>query len=270
MTRNVLGRVTGYVVGISLTLSAPAYAQEESGSATVGAAADAAQAQSATGATTKPSGTRAFVSDVLHDYANLFTTRENAELAAGGVILSATTHFQDHKWSQELSPSVTPTALAPGATYGNLAFQFPLAITWWIVGHAAGSDNSADAGRDLLRVQILSSSWAYALKYAVNRTRPNGDPRSFPSGHATAAFATATVLQEHYGWKLGLPMYAAAAYVAAERVTQQKHWPSDVVAGATLGTICGRTVTLHVRRARLNVQPQAVPRGGAVIVHVQP
>lgn len=269
MTRKMLGRVIACVAGALLTLSAPAFAQEDTGSAPIGRAVETANAQAATVPAAKPSGTRAFVSDVLHDYANLFTSRENANLAAGGVILSATTHFQDHKWSQELSPTVTPTALEPGATYGNLAFQFPLAITWWIAGHAAGSDNSADAGRDLLRVQILSSSWAYALKYAVNRTRPNGDPRSFPSGHATAAFATATVLQEHYGWKLGLPMYAAAAYVAAERVTQQKHWPSDVVAGAVLGTICGRTVTLHVRRARLHVQPQAVPRGGAVIVHVQ-
>jgi membrane-associated phospholipid phosphatase len=266
MPRKARGRVIAGVVCASLKLSSAAFAQQEAAPVSVGAAIEAAEAQSATGPITKPSGTRAFVSDVLHDYANLCTSRENANLAAGGVILSATTHFQDHTWSQELSP----TALAPGATYGNLAFQFPLAITWWIVGHAAGSDNSADAGRDLLRVQILSSSWAYALKYATNRTRPNGDPRSFPSGHATAAFATATVLQEHYEWKLGLPMYAAAAYVAAERVTQQKHWPSDVVAGAALGTICGRTVTLHVRRSRLNAQPQAVPRGGAVIVHVQP
>jgi membrane-associated phospholipid phosphatase len=218
----------------------------------------------------RQSGTRAFVSDVLHDYVNVFGSRENADLAVGGTILAATAHFQDHKWSEEFSPTATPAAFEPGATYGNLAFQFPLAITWWIVGHAAGSDNSADAGRDLLRAQILGASWAYALKYAVNRTRPNGDPRSFPSGHATAAFATATVLQEHYGWKLGVPMYAVAAYVGLERVTQQKHWPSDVVVGAALGTICGRTVTLHVRRARLNVQPQAVPRGGAVFVHVQP
>lgn len=214
-------------------------------------------------------GFKTFVGDVFHDYWHMVSDLGNAQIAAGGTALAATTHFRDEKWSEEFSPQVTPTALAPGATYGNLAFQFPMAITWWIVGHAVGSDNSAEAGRDLVRAQISGASWSYALKYAVNRTRPNGDPRSFPSGHATASFATATVLQEHYGWKLGVPAYLLATYVAAERVTQQKHWPSDVVAGATLGIISGRTVTLHVRGERLAVRPHVVPGGGALLVHLQ-
>ena len=214
-------------------------------------------------------GFKGFVGDVFHDYWNMVSDLGNAQIAAGGTALAATTHFRDEKWSQEFSPEVTPTALAPGATYGNLAFQFPMAVTWWIVGHAVGSENGADAGRDLVRAQISGASWAYALKYAVNRTRPNGDPRSFPSGHATASFATAMVLQEHYGWKLGVPAFLLATYVGAERVTQQKHWPSDVVAGATLGIISGRTVTLHVRRERLALHPQVVPGGGAVLVHFQ-
>jgi hypothetical protein len=219
--------------------------------------------------TAKPSGFHSFVGDVFHDYWNFVDSMENARIAVGGGILAATVHFNDHKWSAEASPTATPASLQPGATYGNLALQFPLAITWWVVGHAAGSERGADTGRDLVRAQISAASWTYLLKYSVNRTRPNGDPRSFPSGHASASFATATVLQEHYGWKLGLPMYAAAAYVAAERVTQQKHWPSDVVFGAAIGTISGRTVTLHVRRERLTVQPHAVPGGGALIVHVE-
>ena len=213
------------------------------------------------------SGVHAFVGDVLHDYWNFVDSMENARIAAGGAALAATVHFYDHKWSEEAS---NPMTVQPGAVYGNLAFQFPLGITWWVVGHVTGSERAADAGRDLVRAQISGVSWDYLLKYSVNRTRPNGDPRSFPSGHATAAFATATVLEEHYGWKLGLPMYAVAAYVGAERVTQQKHWPSDVVFGAALGIISGRTVTLHVRRERLRIQPHAIPGGGALIVHVQP
>src|SRR5262249_23602717 len=157
----------------------------------------------------------------------------------------------------------------PGATYGNLAFQVPLAATWWIVGHVVGSERASAAGRDLLRAQISGASFTYALKYAVDRTRPNGDPRSFPSGHATAAFATATVLQEHYGWKLGLPMFALATYVGGERVTQKKHWPSDVTFGAAIGMMSGRTVTLHLRRERVELHPQAVPGGGGVLVYVR-
>ncbi len=92
--------------------------------------------------------------------------------------------------------------------------QVPLAVGWWAVSRLTESERGAAAGRDLLRAQISAVSWTYAFKYAVNRERPNGDPRSFPSGHASATFATAMVLQEHYGWKIGVPVFAAAAYTA--------------------------------------------------------
>jgi len=95
----------------------------------------------------------------------------------------------------------------------------PLAIGWWALGHAANSPGSAAAGRSLLRAQINALSWTYAFKFAVNRTRPNGDPRSFPSGHASATFATAAVLQHYYGWRVGLPVYAAASLTGASRIS---------------------------------------------------
>jgi membrane-associated phospholipid phosphatase len=140
----------------------------------------------------------------------------------------------------------------------------PLAIGWWITGHAVDSARSADAGRDLLRAQINATSWAYAWKYAVNRTRPNGDPRSFPSGHATAAFATAMVLEDHYGWKVGVPFFAAATYTSISRLTVNKHWASDVTFGAFVGIASARTVTLHLRRERFAVMPLVTPGGGGL------
>ena len=216
----------------------------------------------------QPSGTKAFVSDVFHDYWNFVSDIDNARLAAAGIVVTGTSHFFDKRLTEDVG-SNPGSGLSPGATYGNLAFQFPLAVTWWIVGHAMGSDNGADAGRDLVRAQISAVSFTYALKYAVNRTRPNGDPRSFPSGHASASFATAMVLQEHYGWKLGVPAFAVATYVGSERITQNKHWLSDVTFGAALGLISGRTVTLHLKHERLNIQPHAIPGGAAVFVHVQ-
>jgi membrane-associated phospholipid phosphatase len=77
------------------------------------------------------------------------------------------------------------------------------------------------------------------------------------------------VLQEHYGWKLGLPMFAAATYVCAERVTNTKHWPSDVVFGSAVGLMSGRTVTLRLRQRRLIVSPRAAPGGAMVVVDVR-
>src|SRR5262249_9931127 len=116
---------------------------------------------------------------------------------------------------------------------------------------------------------ISAASWTYVIKYAVGRTRPNGDPRSFPSGHTSATFATATVLQQHYGWKLGAPIFALAAYTAAERVMDEKHWARDVAFGAVGGLRSGRTVTRRLRGGgRVKISARALPGGGEVMVDV--
>ena len=212
-----------------------------------------------------PGGPGGFMRDVFSDYKHMFSV-ENAEWLAVGGAASLAIHQAD-AWiaeeTQEESATFN-TALKGGSTYGNLAAQFPLAIGWWIAGHATGSQHAASAGRDLVRAQISAMSWTYALKFAVSRDRPNGDTRSFPSGHASATFATAMVLQEYYGWKLGAPMFGLATYTAMSRLTVNKHWASDVAFGAALGMVCGRTVTVHMRHARFALAPQVVPGGAAV------
>jgi membrane-associated phospholipid phosphatase len=75
----------------------------------------------------------------------------------------------------------------------------------------------------------------YVLKPVVDRTRPNGGHWSFPSGHATSAFAGAAFLQRRYGWAFGVPAYGLASYVAYSRVHAKQHYTSDVVAGAAIG-----------------------------------
>lgn len=209
-----------------------------------------------------------FMRDVWGDYKN-FVSLENAEWAAVGGTAALVVHSAD-EMLRTATQGPTPYALQPGSAYGNLSFQFPLAFTWWIAGHATGSARAADAGRDLVRAQISALSWTYALKYAVDRTRPNGDPRSFPSGHASATFASAMVLQRHYGWKLGVPMFVASTYTAAERITENKHWASDVTFGAVVGILAGRTVTLHVGQQQIHIEPQAVAGGGGVRIRVLP
>jgi membrane-associated phospholipid phosphatase len=75
----------------------------------------------------------------------------------------------------------------------------------------------------------------YVLKPVVDRTRPDGGDQSFPSGHATSAFAGAAFLQRRYGWALGIPAYVVASYVGYSRVEAKRHYTSDVVAGAAIG-----------------------------------
>ena len=71
---------------------------------------------------------------------------------------------------------------------------------------------------------------------AIDKTRPDGDCcDSFPSGHASFTFMGASFLQRRYGWKYGLPAYAAATFVAYSRVEADRHFVEDVVAGAAIG-----------------------------------
>ena len=205
-----------------------------------------------------------FMRDVGGDYKHFFS-KETAYWYAGGLAAAGLVHQADEHIAEEMA-EVSPTtrALEGGDKYGNLSLQVPLAVGWWIVGHAAGSARGADAGRDLVRAQISATSWAYAWKYAVDRTRPNGDARSFPSGHAAATFATAMVLQDHYGWKIGVPFFAASTYTAVSRLTINKHWASDVTFGAFVGIASARTVTLHLRNRKFAMVPLAVPGGGGL------
>jgi membrane-associated phospholipid phosphatase len=209
---------------------------------------------------------RSFLIDVAHDYRNMVSWETAQWLAIGGVV-SLVVAEADEALREATQDPEAPVTLArePGATYGNTTIQLPLAIGWWAVAHAAGSERGAAAGRDLLRAQISAFSWTYAIKYAVDRQRPNGDPRSFPSGHSSATFAAAMVFQEHYGWKVGVPLFAAAAYTAASRITVNKHWASDVAFGAFVGMASGRTVTLQLRRARFTVAPVRTAGGAAIM-----
>jgi len=204
------------------------------------------------------------IRDVARDYKNFLSVDSAIWLTIGGAGATAV-HSADESiatWVQESSPANLPG----GNEYGSQYLHIPVAVAWWTLAAAAGSDRHAAAGRDLLRAQLSVVSWTYLIKYATDRTRPNGDPHSFPSGHASTSFATAMVLQQHYGWKLGLPAFLAATYTGVSRINDNQHWASDVVFGAFVGMAAGRTVTIRLRENRVSVAPLAVPGGGGVQV----
>ena len=105
----------------------------------------------------------------------------------------------------------------------------------------AGAAAATLLGHDHKGLAQLAESYAsamatvYVLKPVVDRTRPDGGHWSFPSGHATSAFAGAAFLQRRYGWAFAIPAYGLASYVAYSRVETKQHYTSDVVAGAAIG-----------------------------------
>ena len=159
-----------------------------------------------------------------------------------------------------------PTAVfQSGNVIGNFVFQIGAGFATYGTGKAFGNKKLAYAGRDIVRAQVVSQVMVQSLKYTVRRDRPDhSNNKSFPSGHSASAFATATVLQRYYGWKVGAPAYALGSYVALARMAWNRHHATDVVMGAGFGIASARTVTMSMAKTKFSVgvQPQV---GGASI-----
>jgi membrane-associated phospholipid phosphatase len=75
-----------------------------------------------------------------------------------------------------------------------------------------------------------------ALKEIVKKPRPDlSDTKSFPSGHTSTAFQSASFLQKRYGWKYGVPAYLLAGFTGFTRINADKHDGWDVLVGAAIG-----------------------------------
>ncbi len=114
------------------------------------------------------------------------------------------------------------------------------------------------AGRgQFYRSFALTLGVTYGLKYSVRRERPGGGTRtSFPSGHTSAAFQSAAFIHKRYGWKYAVPAYVGAAFVGYSRVAADKHYVSDVVAGAAIGAASGLYLTTSFHD--VSVTPAAI------------
>ena len=88
---------------------------------------------------------------------------------------------------------------------------------------------------------LLMGSVVYSLKQTTRVMRPDGsNAHSFPSGHTATAFMTATMLTKEYGHKspwIGIGAYSVAAATGLMRMANNKHWLSDVLAGAGIGIL---------------------------------
>jgi membrane-associated phospholipid phosphatase len=151
-----------------------------------------------------------------------------------------------------------------GARAGDARTQLAAALGTYTIGKISGNHKVSVIGADLMRSQILAQTMTQAIKMTVGRTRPDGTQFSFPSGHSSVTFAAATVLQRDLGWKVGVPAYGLATYVAASRIQDKRHFLSDVTFGAAIGIVAGRSVTIGQGHAKFAVAPTATPGGGGI------
>ena len=218
-----------------------------------------------------------FPIDVGGDVWRFFTTGETYRILGLGLAgsLAVRPFDEDIRSGLFTPPSPKHEAISPqrgsspGELLGSTAIQFGVAFTMYGIGSVVGKPGVASLGRDLARAQLLTGGFTHLVKLTVRRARPNGyNQNSFPSGHTSATFASATVLNRRYGWKVGVPAFGVASYVAASRVADGKHFLSDVFFGVAIGLVGGRTVTFDRGETRVQVSPMPVAGGAGIQVSV--
>lgn len=113
----------------------------------------------------------------------------------------------------------------------------------WIAG-SNGDPNGKRRALGMFKASAYAASTTTILKYTIREPRPNGNARnSFPSGHATTAFAFAGYIFEEHGFYAGLPAIGLATLVAASRINDNMHYLHDVLFGATIGLSYGMGIS---------------------------
>ena len=162
------------------------------------------------------------------------------------------------------------TEVSQGLHWGPATAVFLLLSAWWVKGPLLVGFGACADVRDRRRVPftaagataaiLLGSLLSGAIKELVGRVRPPvADPNvialgalpdtpSFPSGHATTAFAAAAAIGALHP-RLRVPLYALAALVGLSRIYLGVHYTLDVVAGAALGVALGLAVAWTIRRS---------------------
>lgn len=138
------------------------------------------------------------------------------------------------------------------------------------VGRVFKYERVADLGWHGTEAVLLAEAMTFTIKGLAGRARPflshgedpdalylgkgfgNSDYTSFPSGHSTTAFAAAAAVTNETTrwwprstWIVGPIMYAGATAVGLSRMYHNRHWASDVVMGAAIGTFTGRKVVQY-------------------------
>jgi membrane-associated phospholipid phosphatase len=193
-------------------------------------------------------------------------------IGAGAALL---THPADHGFNDRLTGSKAVSRFfAPGKWIGAVGVQAATGVGLYTIGRYVlphpkgqpGTNRMAHLGYDLLRAQIVSQTIIQAMKVSVGRERPSGECCAFPSGHAATAFAAASVLERHFGYRAAWPTLLAAAYVGASRLHDNRHFVSDVMFGSAVGIATGWTVVGRHGRNQYSLMPIPVRGGMAVSV----
>lgn len=232
-----------------------------------------------------------------------FFTLKDGLLAGGFVVATAAMFPLDKRIAHRLLDSSTQANRFLKHTTTDVEIitspgSYLIGGTLYVVGRLGHYDRLADLGWHGTEAVLFAQGVTSLLKGVVGRGRPflsNGtnpsdynfgkgfthaDYQSFPSGHATTAFAAAAAVTNETTrwwprstWFVGPLMYGGATAVGLSRMYHDKHWGSDVLLGAAIGTFSGRKVVQYMhghpgnKLDRIMLGTTVVPngRGGAIV-----
>ena len=214
--------------------------------------------------------TRGFLSALTHnlgDDVKHMPRRNSIYWLAGGGALALAVHPAD----QDINAHLVNRAdglWKPGHIIGSTPVMLGSSAAAYVFGRMTGRTRLQHLGMDEIEASLLAEGFTQGIKVAVRRQRPQqidgqqSHTYSFPSGHSMMTFAAATVLQQHLGYRAAIPTYLIASYVATSRLHDNRHYASDVVFGAAMGIVVGRSVTFHGRN--FYASPLLLPDGGGI------
>ena len=175
-------------------------------------------------------------------------------------------NFQYKDRKRGIKPFIAPTLFISAGTALHFStdakenFQDWVQISFSYTGHAddylqyapgiavyalnafgvKGKNNFGNRSAIIFKSLLINDLLVSRLKTWSDSERPNGDPRSFPSGHTSVAFALAQIMHHEFGdrsvW-YSIGAYSCATSVGIMRVAKNAHWASDVLAAAGFGML---------------------------------
>jgi hypothetical protein len=220
---------------------------------------------------------------ISHSFYNAFTDWGTL-LPAGGAVVGSFDQFdrRTSEWATGHNPIFgSQDSASRAADYLLGALEAEVFVTalatpsgedpkQWVYSKAKGL--SVELGAELVTAGVTDG-----LKTATNRTRPSGGNNSFPSGHSSAAFTSATLanrnldsipMSKNLRFVLHAGNFLLATATAWARVEANAHFPTDVLAGAALGHFFGASIydgfmgVPELKQYRINVLPED---GGGIV-----
>ena len=213
---------------------------------------------------------------VGHERSEYFIPIEKSDLMimAGALSLGTIVFSHDREIMDYVQENKTEYS-APITTVGNLLGReaiVPMAAGAYFIGAVMRDGKLKKVGLFTVSAGLATQIVTEVFKKNFQRMRPNAssDPydffqdnnNSFFSGHTSGAFSLATVIAEVYKDKPIVPYlaYGAAALTAYARMHDNKHWPSDVLAGA----VAGHLITKILIRTLEN--SEAIGKSGLIVI----